>query len=421
MDTLYIEVQPDPPAPQLISGEYFIDVDPGYTNGVEFTFSQADSININLNLSKEGYSPGRHVIGYRIKNESGFWCETALTSFEVMDTLYIEVQPDPQAPQLILGEYFVDIDPGYSNGIEFAFSQADSIDINLNLSKEGYSAGRHIIGYRIQNETGFWTETALTSFEVMDTLFIEVQPDPPAPQLISGEYFFDDDPGYGNGVPFNYPSADSANYSFDYSKESFEPGSHFLGVRMKNEDGNWSETAVFLFSMMRTDYLVVEPDPIPEPISNLSFYFHDENGSYGPIEYNDFTPADEINLMLSLDTSSYSLNDTSYTHVTAYRDDGTHSLQAYRLNEPISNLEAPQNIQIEYVNNQIHLSWNPVFSAFSYKIYKNTNEIDPATGVWILVHQTEETSCVLETIEIKSFYYIISSSENISRRGFGKK
>ncbi len=418
MDTIFVEVQPDPIAPQLILGEYFVDIDPGFTNGIEFTFNQADSVEINLELLKEGYSAGRHIIGYRIKNESGFWSETALTSFEVMDTLFIEVQPDPIAPQLILGEYFVDNDPGFTNGIEFTFNQADSVQINLELLKEEYSAGRHIIGYRIKNESGFWSETALTSFEVMDTLFIVVQSDPQASQLNSGEYFFDVDPGFGNGVPFYYPSADSLNYSFDYSKESFEPGSHFLGVRMKNEDGFWSESAIFSFSMLRADYVVVEPDPVPELITYLSFYFHDENGSYGPIEYNDFTPSDEINLMLSLDTSSYSLNDTSYTHVTAYRGDGTHSLQAFRLNEPISNLEAPQNLQIEYVNDQIHLSWDPVFSASSYKIYRNTNEIDPANGEWILVHQTEETSCILETTEIKSFYYIISSTENISIRGF---
>jgi len=413
----YIETYPDSLAPLLTSGEYFVDNDLGYSDGIEFTFIQADSIDINVELSKEGYSAGRHIIGYRIRNESGFWSETALTSFDVMDTLFIEIQPDPLVSQLISGEYFVDIDPGFTNGIEFTFSQADSVDINLNLSKEGYSPGRHIIGYRIRNESGFWSEAALTSFEVMDTLFIEVQPDPLASQLCSGEYFFDDDPGYGNGVPFNYPSADSANYSFDYSKESFEPGSHFLGVRMKNEDGFWSETAVFLFSMMRTDYVVVEPDPIPEPITYLSFYFHDESGSYSLIVYDDFTPADEINLMLSLDTSSYSLNDTSYTHVTAIRSDGISSMQAFRQNQPIGSLEAPRNLMIEQSNGQITLSWNPVFSASSYKVYSSNDTYIGFTEDTYGTFDGESWST--DIVHEKKFYYVKASTESIPSRGFG--
>src|SRR5262245_51798019 len=63
------------------------------------------------------------------------------------------------------------------------------------------------------------------------------------PNLTRAEYFFDSDPGFGNGIAISIPTASvisNANSSADIS--SLSPGIHQLFIRVKDASGNWSIT-----------------------------------------------------------------------------------------------------------------------------------------------------------------------------------
>jgi len=58
-------------------------------------------------------------------------------------------------------------------------------------------------------------------------------------QIVSAEYFFDADPGFGNGTALNV-SGDSIDENFSIPTESLSDGIHTLYVRVLNANGVWS-------------------------------------------------------------------------------------------------------------------------------------------------------------------------------------
>ena len=59
-----------------------------------------------------------------------------------------------------------------------------------------------------------------------------------AQELVRVEYFFDTDPGYGNGIPLAQPSTGENTYEMSF--ESVTPGFHLLNLRAQDELGRWS-------------------------------------------------------------------------------------------------------------------------------------------------------------------------------------
>jgi len=56
----------------------------------------------------------------------------------------------------------------------------------------------------------------------------------------SGEYFVDEDPGFGSAASFTIPSGTTATLqNFGVSVSNLQPGIHFLYFRFKNENNKW--------------------------------------------------------------------------------------------------------------------------------------------------------------------------------------
>jgi hypothetical protein len=62
----------------------------------------------------------------------------------------------------------------------------------------------------------------------------------PVENLSSGEYFFDADPGHGNGTLFSFTAADDIDITVDVSTSGLTVGTHRLGIRVMRADGTWS-------------------------------------------------------------------------------------------------------------------------------------------------------------------------------------
>ncbi|MDF1576785.1 MAG: T9SS type A sorting domain-containing protein [Bacteroidales bacterium] len=89
------------------------------------------------------------------------------------------------------------------------------------------------------------------------------------------EFFIDSDPGYGMATPITVSSAGSdisLNFSEDLS--SLQQGIHYLGIRVRDDLGGWSQGANTLF------YLVKTTDVIGSNIDRAE-YFMDTDPGFG--------------------------------------------------------------------------------------------------------------------------------------------
>lgn len=138
------------------------------------------------------------------------------------------------------GEYFWDTDPGVGNGsalvaVDGTFGQA----LEQVLAEPGSlpASGPHVLYLRVRDEDGSWGPAFSTVLEVLQGSLLL-----PDIQVSQGEYFWDTDPGPGNGSTLlafdgNYDSALEAVRL--ESPNLPPPGTHTLGLRVLDVNANW--------------------------------------------------------------------------------------------------------------------------------------------------------------------------------------
>lgn len=93
------------------------------------------------------------------------------------------------------------------------------------------------------------------------------------------EYFFDEDPGFGNGTPLPAsPGTDMTNLTADIPAALLPKGIHRLVVRSRDNRGAWSLSSI-------KDFYVDDPTPYPESVALTDIiaaeYFLDEDPGFG--------------------------------------------------------------------------------------------------------------------------------------------
>ena len=53
--------------------------------------------------------------------------------------------------------------------------------------------------------------------------------------IVEGEYFFNSDPGFGNGIPISFTADSIVNINFDADISSLADGFNMLFVRIKDD------------------------------------------------------------------------------------------------------------------------------------------------------------------------------------------
>jgi len=212
--------------------EYFFDADPGIGKATPLDFSLKDSIaEAVLEIQTTGLNAGFHKIGIRTRDDAGVW------SMAIARNFFVQPKPAEQAePAMIVGgEYFVDKDPGLGNSIPFSLDRSSNVDSQLSVVTKGIAAGFHKIGMRVKDAEGKWSHTFGQNCYVY-----KPQPDmPPSPRIVAGEYFFDDDPGFGNALPFEVK--DPSDLILPVVVD-LPAGFHKLSVRMKDSLNIWSHS-----------------------------------------------------------------------------------------------------------------------------------------------------------------------------------
>lgn len=222
------EVQP------IIEIEYFFDEDPGMGKATKADAAVGANGYIAFSPSTSALSQGNHLLGLRAyrRNDEGvyFFSPTIVRNLVIPE--------EHNVSTLQYAEFFFDEDPGYGCGLPIIF-QTDGLSASLNnvsLSAEGLSAGSHTIGIRSYSTQG-WSPTVVSNIVIPMTHIPST--------LQYAEYFFDKDPGYGQGYPIllstDGHAATMSNVSL--STEGLSAGDHTIGLRMFSTQG-WSPTIV---------------------------------------------------------------------------------------------------------------------------------------------------------------------------------
>lgn len=212
--------------------EYFIDQDPGFGMGYPIPVTPSQNLtSVNHTIGLSALNNGFHKLFVRAQDADGHWSITQIRSF-------LKQQMQITDSKLTKAEYFVDTDPGFGMGTPVDISpdttDADaSFMVDLNALNDGF----HKLFVRACNEHGKWSHVKFQAFykktPVTDSLY----------NLVYAEYFYDTDPGLGNGhvIPVN-PAQNLPFTAFQLDLTGVEFGQHFLFVRTRDAEGIWSLT-----------------------------------------------------------------------------------------------------------------------------------------------------------------------------------
>jgi hypothetical protein len=209
--------------------EYFFDQDPGCGQATPLTLSgNIDSSEFNGTLLSSSLEPGYHWLYTRVRNTKQAWSVYEKRKVFVKDN----------GNTILQAEYFVDQDPGIGFGTPLALNyQADSATFTGNLNTLSTTTDRHRMYVRVKSRNG-WSTYESRRF-TLDHAALE------------GEYFFDTDPGIGQGTAF--AMTDSGNGISELSGNLVTPtpmnyGNHLLYIRpaVKGVWGNYDSLGIFV-------------------------------------------------------------------------------------------------------------------------------------------------------------------------------
>jgi hypothetical protein len=218
-------------AQTIVEAEGFFDIDPGVGNGIPLGNSPSGSAttitgNLPLNLTS-----GFHTFYLRCKASTNLWSNARGRTVYVNNN----ANQQPVVQEIVACEYFIDTDPGVGNGVDVPVAASPTFASVVASVATAQSPGIHYVGVRFKASGGHWSNTRMRSF------LVRVANDTPvADQIDAAEYFFDTDPGVGNGQPI---AVDTPGLSVDLTSSmavNLTPGVHQLCVRIRSDLGYWS-------------------------------------------------------------------------------------------------------------------------------------------------------------------------------------
>ena len=232
---------------RVIQGEYFWDGDPGQGNGTALlatdgNFDQALERLFQTGIDVSSLSQGAHSFSVRIKGSDGNWSNTFRQTIHIDGPLVALTRPF----SITQGEYFWDGDPGQGNGTVLLaadgnFNQTLEHLFQTGIDVSSLSQGAHSFSVRIKGSDGTWSNTFRQTIYIDGPLVAITRPF----NITQGEYFWDGDPGQGNGTALlaadgNFNQVLEHLFQTGIDVSSLSLGAHSFSVRIKGSDGTWS-------------------------------------------------------------------------------------------------------------------------------------------------------------------------------------
>lgn len=221
-----------PTTGQDLQAEYFFDTDPGPGNGIPLAVPTGPSPSAHATLDISAMSAGVHKWYVRTK-QNGVW------GFYGQNRLFYLWEPPvggpPTAADIDAAEYFFDADPGPGNGTSLAITPGPAPNISATIDVAGLSTGVHLwyVRTRQNGVWGFYGERRL--------LYLWEPPTggpPVAADIEAAEYFFDVDPGPGNGIDLPIAPGPAPLVNATLYVTGLTEGVHKWYIRTK-QNGAW--------------------------------------------------------------------------------------------------------------------------------------------------------------------------------------
>ncbi len=226
----------------ITAAEYFIDTDPGAGNGTAITISTpGDIVNFTASISTASLSAGFHFAGIRVKDVNGKWGLFEKRGFYISSST-------ADAANITAAEYFFDTDPGVGNGTAVSVGTSGPVVNFTAVIPTSLPAGFHFLSIRTKDASGLWG-----LFEKRGIYISSSTAD--AANIVAAEYFFDADPGVGNGTAVSVGTTGAVVNFTAVIPTALPAGFHFLSIRTRDASGLWGlfEKRGFYISGSTTD------------------------------------------------------------------------------------------------------------------------------------------------------------------------
>lgn len=247
---------------QIERAEYFIDTDPGTTNGTPISINTPGfTVSESFSIDTSSLSNGIHTLYIRTKEANDVW------SLYFKQTFLVHDFSDSTTPsQIIAAEYFIDTDPGTDAGTAFTITPGFSVSESLAISTAALSDGIHTLYVRTKDGDNRW------SLYFKQTFLVHTFNSPIQTQISKAEYFFDVDPGVNQGQEITITPGFDLNEGISIPSGSLDLGIHYLYLRIRDENNVWSLYEVLEFEVTETlttnENLLLFVKVYPNPASN---------------------------------------------------------------------------------------------------------------------------------------------------------
>lgn len=267
---------------QISEAEYFINTDPGVGNATSLTITTSNTINEDFSIPTTGMADGLHTLHIRAKGTSDIWSLYKRAYF------YVQTPTTNGSPQnIVAAEYYIDTDVFGVGGnpIPGTFTPGMTINESFTIPTTGLTDGLHVLHIRVKDADDTWSLYKRAYFYTHSPNFNTT-----ATPIVAAEYFFDTDPGVGNATSV----AVTQGFSIDEDlviqvPSAMADGSHYLFLRVQDQDGTWSLYKRALFTV---DVLSVEDfnsdsfDIFPNPAKDNIHINFKQSGDYSFSIYN---------------------------------------------------------------------------------------------------------------------------------------
>ncbi|MBL7872955.1 MAG: gliding motility-associated C-terminal domain-containing protein [Cyclobacteriaceae bacterium] len=277
--TAYFLIPSSLTAQTILKAEYFFDTDPGNGNGTPITFTPTGgTVVFTTSIPTTSLSTGFHQLAIRVKETGGLWSEFEHRGFYLTSST-------ADAANIVAAEYFFDVDPGQGAGISIPVTAGATTNFVASIPTSSLTSGFHFLAIRTKGQDGRWSLFEGRGFYITASTSN-------VPNLTAAEYFFDTDPGQGNGTSIPITPGATANFIASVPTASLAPGFHFVAIRTKGPDGKWGifESRGFYITSSTTD----------APNITKAEYFFDTDPGQGNGTPISITPGATSNFTISL-------------------------------------------------------------------------------------------------------------------------
>jgi hypothetical protein len=223
----------------IIAAEYFINHDPGVGLATPLSVGvPGTTVSFSSTVSTSALPPGFHTLSIRTKDATGVWGLYETRSFYI-------TRAAEDVGEIVRAEFFIDNDPGAGAGTQISIGAAGNlVQFTLVLPTTSLAPGFHTLAIRTKNADGVWGLFETRAFYITSS-------SNDATPVAAAEYFFDTDPGPGNGMPLSIgASGNTVSFTSVVPTNSLSAGFHVLAVRTRDANGAWGlfETRAFYIS-----------------------------------------------------------------------------------------------------------------------------------------------------------------------------